>query len=113
MYNAGQHRVSMKGATADPSVSTIKVQRNKCTITIGNSHHFFRSLIKAHNSINKSRIVELTPVRTDSSCAIEPVAPACSGRSLPPSHGQAAGVLSRQAPCDPAGWSGRNRSRPS
>ena len=93
----------MKGASTDPSVSTIKIQSNKRTITIGDSHHFFRSLIKAHNSINKSRIVELTPVRTDSSCAIEPGAPACSGRSLPPSQAQAAGVRSRQVPRDPSG----------
>ena len=40
----------MNGATADPSVSTIRNPKSPKNKIIGASHHFFRLLIKSHNS---------------------------------------------------------------
>ncbi len=40
----------MKGATAEPSVSTIKTESSKIVATIGPSHHFFRTFMNDQSS---------------------------------------------------------------
>src|SRR5258705_9421407 len=40
----------MNGATAEPSVRTISTESKSIVITIGPSHHFLRTFMKAHSS---------------------------------------------------------------
>jgi hypothetical protein len=46
----------MKGATAEPEVSTINPPSRTSQMMIGKSQNFFRSFIKAHRSIKNSPI---------------------------------------------------------
>jgi hypothetical protein len=46
----------MKGATAEPEVSTISPPSRTSQIIIGKSQNFFRSFINAHRSIKNSPI---------------------------------------------------------
>src|SRR5215831_12611220 len=47
----------MKGATAEPCVSTMRLPNNSRTITIGSNQNFLRSFMNAHSSERNSAIV--------------------------------------------------------
>lgn len=49
----------MKGAIADPCVTTISPPIKRNTIISGRSHHFFSFLRNANNSDNKSNIFRI------------------------------------------------------
>ena len=47
----------MNGATAEPSVKTIKVPKRMRTVMTGSNQNFLRSLRKVQNSVRKSIIL--------------------------------------------------------
>ena len=47
---------------AEPSVKTISAPSNIRMITIGASHHFFRTLIKSQNSLTIPNLLNLCPL---------------------------------------------------
>src|SRR5262245_42971413 len=71
----------MNGATAEPSVSTISTDRSSIVTTIGPSHHFLRTLMKAQSSPKidmrppLERAIQTPCERTDDSVELEALAP--------------------------------------
>src|SRR3990172_7683875 len=75
----------MKGATAEPSVSTISTESRSIVTMMGPSHHFFRTRMNAHSSpkiVSRSRkppveraICHLLPCGLGALVELEPLPP--------------------------------------